>query len=174
MKTFDKYSPDGNARRFRPLASLLMAVVTIAAMSCSGKFEVGHDVDSSLYILKSGKQEMTVSRDSGPYSLYVCKAGLNDDVFAVSLVTDPEDLVTYNARYMSAYRILPPNSYEFSERNVLVGKDDVKTAVRIEFRYDCVPSGISVLPVRLRCTSDASVLMKEEYSVVWLFVTKED
>lgn len=152
-----------------------MAVICLfLTSSCSEKFEVGHEVETSLYILKSGKQEITLSEDTAVYDMYVCKAGLNDDVYAVSLVVDQEDLVVYNARYMSAYRILPENSYEFDKRNILVGKDDVKTVVRISFVWECVPSGTSVLPVRLIWTSgsaDASV--KDEYSVAYLFVTKE-
>lgn len=154
------------------LISVISAAVLAVLSSCSGKFEVGHDVDSSLYLLKYGKCEVTVSPDSQEYRIYVCKGGLNDDVFAVSLSVDAEDLVVYNAKYMSDYRILPPNSYEFSRTNMLVGKDDVKTEVLVSFAYDCLPEGTSVLPVRLKCTSDRSVRVPEDYSVSYIFVTK--
>ncbi|MCM1177875.1 MAG: DUF1735 domain-containing protein [Bacteroidales bacterium] len=155
------------------LISIILAAVTLLSASCSGKFEVGHDVDSSLYLLNFGKSELTVSMDKAVHSIYVCKGGLNDDVFAVSLAVDQEDLVAYNAKYKSSYRILPPNSYAFSCMNMLVGKDDVKTEVQIAFDYGCLPSGTSVLPVRLKCTSDRNVQMTEEYSVAYIFVTKE-
>lgn len=154
------------------MAAVLAAALALAS-SCSGKFEVGHDVDSSLYLLNYGKNEVTVSAGKTDHDIYVCKGGLNDDIFAVSLIVDQEDLVAYNAKYMSSYKMLPPNCWSFDRMNVLVGKDDVKTAVRIHFIYDCVPDGTFVLPVRLRCTSDAHVPVKEEYSVAWLFVTKE-
>ncbi len=153
---------------------IMAAFCLVMTASCSGKFEVGHEVNSGLYILKSGKQEITVSSQSASYDLHVCKSGLNDDVFAVSLAVDIEDLVVWNAKYMSAWRILPPNSYEIAEKNFLVGKDDVKTSVRINFFYDRLPEGTHMLPIRLRCTSDASVPVRQEYSVTYLFVTKGD
>jgi len=150
-----------------------MAALLVLAASCSGKFGVGHEVDSSLYLLNYGRCEIAVSPDNVEHSLYICKGGLNDDAFAVSLSVEAEDLVACNAKYMSAYKMLPPNSYEFDRMNMLVGKEDVKTAVRITFRYDCLPKGTFVLPVRLRCTSDRSVRVDEEYSTAWLFVTRE-
>ncbi len=155
------------------LMYVILASACALACSCSGKFEVGHEVDSSLYLLNYGKCEVEVSPDRLEKNIHVCKGGLNDDVFAVSLIVDMEDLVVYNAKYMSDYRILPPNSYEFSRTNVLVGGDEVKTSVQVSFIYDCLPEGTCVLPVRLKCTSDRFVRMPEEYSVSYLFVTKE-
>lgn len=153
----------------------IMAIICLAlTSSCSGKFEVGHEVESGLYILKSGRQDISISDDNSVYEMYIYKSGLNDDVYAVSLVVDIEDLVEYNAKYMSSYRILPGNSYEFDKRNMLVGKDDIKSVVSISFIKECIPDGTSVLPIRLKWTSGtAEASLDDEYSVTYLFVTKE-
>ncbi|MDE7128406.1 MAG: hypothetical protein K2O58_11065, partial [Bacteroidales bacterium] len=57
------------------LISVIYAAVLAVLSSCSGKFEVGNDVDSSLYLLKYGKCEVTVYPDSREHRIYVCKGG---------------------------------------------------------------------------------------------------
>ncbi len=138
---------------------LFVLVVFLSCTACSDRFEVGNEIETTVYIQKNGLQEITLSAETPVYEMWLYKGGYNSRSCDVSLTVDTEDLVVYNARNKSDYRMLPGNCYEFDRETVRLTGDAPKACVTLTFDTSCIPAdGKFLLPVRAVCPADAGAV----------------
>jgi len=151
---------------------ILFALLSCAA--CSDRFDVANDIETTVYIQKNGLQEATLSADDPTYEIWLYKGGYNSRSCDLSLRVDTEDLVVYNARNKSDYRMLPGNCYEFDCEVVRLSGDETKACVTLRFDPACFPAGGKfLLPVRVVCPTDAGAV-SPEFGIVYLKVKIEN
>lgn len=141
---------------------LFIAAALFSCAACSDKFEVGNEIETVIYIQKNGLQEITLPAGAPAYEMWLYKGGYNSRSHDVSLTVDAEDLVVYNAKNKSDYRLLPGNCYEFDRETVRLSGDVREGYVTLTFDAACMPAdGKFLLPVRAVCPADAGAVSPE-------------
>lgn len=154
--------------------TLFILLALFSCTACSDRCDVANEVETTVYIIKNGLQEVTLSADDPTYEIWLNKAGYNSHATVLSLKVDTEDLVVWNARNKSDYRMLPDNCYEFDREVVRLSGDEHKACVRLVFDTACFPIGEKfLLPVRAVCPADTDAV-SPELGIVYLKIKIEN
>lgn len=150
---------------------IFLAIITAVLCSCSDKIDLGHEIDSCVYLLNPGESSVKINSDSDAINVWVCKGGYDSKVYNVEAIIDEEDVVKYSAETKKSFTMLPGNAYELKTPSVKLDKETIKAPVVISIDPSCVASGkIFILPVRISCDGDVII---EGKSVSYILITKQ-
>lgn len=146
---------------------IILAVLALS-VSCSDKIYVADDVASVFYLKHSGLTEIPLDRQSPEFDIAILKSGHNEESFEISLRTDPELIVEYNAETKSAFKPLPDNCYEVETGTVTFdGQTNCKT-VKVTVIPEYFPSGGKfLLPVCVSCSEHPETVSTDMGSVLY-------
>lgn len=141
---------------------LLFLCLALAGTSCTKDFFVYDDIESRVYFLKSGIVSLKLNSKS--CEAVVVKGGYTKDSPVVSVDVDQAVIQSYNEKYGTDYKMLPPSTYSFEGGEKVVDRDSNVTRYVIDLDLEDLDSGAWMLPVRLTSNdvavnNDKDVLM---------------
>lgn len=150
---------------------MILTALLAVLCSCSDRFDIGHEIDSCVYLLKPGEQKVKLTPDNAEFKVWVCKGGYDSKSYTVKAVIDDEDITRYTAETKKSYTPMPGNAYELTISTVKLSKDEIKAPVVISFDLDCVAKGATfILPVRISCDQEGA--LENGKDVTYLIITK--
>lgn len=151
---------------------LIFTVLSLCVLAaCSDRMDVGHDVESTVYLMNHGESNISLNSLDTELKVWVYKSGYDSKTYSVKVIIDEEDIIRLSAKNKTSYTMLPPNSFELATPSVSVGPGTTKAAAIISLDSSCIPEGKKfLLPIRIAC--EALPELDEDSSIAFLFITK--